>query len=196
MVEFDAKLSDGVSRDGQGEGTVVVLEEPVEAASDAVVIERVDLWLGESEQAWYVLRRPLADAVEGLAGEEQVFEQDHESEGGIDAASSVLWREIGAEELFEAEAFDDAIEDRKQPDTVGVEVVSIGFGAMSDLGLGLGSIRCCHGGHSGGVGRFCDEELSSWDRGLTGGRAAAIAVDIIVPGEETSSGEGLRKIVR
>jgi hypothetical protein len=101
LVESHAELGDGVSRDRQGERTVVVLEQSVEAPSDAIVIERGDLPLGEAEQAGDVPRRPLADAVEGLAGEQQVLEQDQEADGRIDVASSVLGRQIGAEELFE-----------------------------------------------------------------------------------------------
>jgi hypothetical protein len=70
----------------------IVLEESVEAPSHAIVVERGELPLGEAEQVGDVARRPLADAVEGLAGEQQVLEQDQESDGRIDAASSVAWR--------------------------------------------------------------------------------------------------------
>jgi hypothetical protein len=78
-----------VGRDRQGEGTVVVLEQAVEAPSHAIVIERSDLPLGEPEQVGDVPRRPLADAVERLAGQEEVLEQDQETGGRIDAASAV-----------------------------------------------------------------------------------------------------------
>ena len=116
---------------------LVVLEQSVEAPSHAIVIERSDLPLGEPEQVGDVPRRPLADAVERLAGQEQVLEQDQETGGRIDAASAVLRGQIRAEKLRESQAFEDAIEDREQSDAVGVEVVSGRFGAMADLGGGL-----------------------------------------------------------
>ena len=43
LVESDRELADGVGGDGQGEGAAVVLEEPVETASDAIVVEGDDL---------------------------------------------------------------------------------------------------------------------------------------------------------
>ena len=92
LVEPHSELRNGVGRDRQGEGTVVVLEQSVEAPSHAIVIERGDLPLGEPEQVGDVPRRPLADAVERLAGQEQVLEQDQETGGRIDAASAVLRR--------------------------------------------------------------------------------------------------------
>ena len=90
LVESHAESRDGVSRDRQGEGTAVVLEQAVETPSHAIVIERGDLPIGEPEQVGGVPRRPLADAVEGLAGQEQVLEQDQEPGGRIDAAAAVL----------------------------------------------------------------------------------------------------------
>ena len=128
----------------EGEGTVVVLEQSVEAPSHAIVIERSDLPLGDPEQVGDVPRRPFADAVERLAGQEEVLEQDQETGGRIDAASAVLRGQIRAEELRESQAFEDAIEDREQSDAVGVEVVSGRFGAMADPGGGLESFGRLH----------------------------------------------------
>jgi hypothetical protein len=51
--------------DGQDEGRDI----GVEAAADAVVVERGQLRGGEPEEFGDVSRRPLAEAVEGLAGD-------------------------------------------------------------------------------------------------------------------------------
>jgi len=144
LVEPHAELRDGVCRDRQGEGTTVVLEEAVEAPSDAIVIERGDLPLGEPDFVGVVSSGPLADAVEGLAGQEEVLEQDQEPFGRIDAAASVLRGQIGAEGLLESQPSEDAIDDRQQADAVGVEIVAGGFGVMADLGGWLGSFRRLH----------------------------------------------------
>ena len=74
--------------------------------------------------------------------------------------------------------------------------MSVRFGALADLSLGLGSIRRFHRGRSGRVCRFADEEEAFWGRGSTDGQDTALPAAIIVPGEESSRGEGLNKIVR
>jgi len=121
---------------------------------------------------------PLADAVERLAAEEQVFEQDQESGGGVDPAAAILWGKIGSKEFFESQAFDDAIEDREHAHAVGVEIMACRLGAMADRGGVLGILRrlqrCC----SGRV------------------RGVATAADIIVRVKKTSSGKDFSKIVR
>jgi hypothetical protein len=153
LVKPHAELGDGVSRDRQGEGTAVVLEQSVETPPHAVVIERGDLPFGEPEQFGDMPRRPLADAVEGLARHEQVLEEDQKPDGRIDAATSVLRGQIGAEVLPESQAFEDAIEDWKDADAIGMEVVSGRFGAMADLDGDLGIIGVLHRGGSGRQGR-------------------------------------------
>jgi hypothetical protein len=147
--------------------------------------------LGEPEQVGDVPRRPLADAVKRLAGQEQVLEQDQETGGRIDAAAAVLGGQIRAEELRESQAFEDAIEDREQSDAVGVEVMSGRIGAMADLGGGLGFIRRVHRCRSGRICGVADESCGPLDRRVTSGRRAAIPADIIVRSEGSSRGERL-----
>jgi hypothetical protein len=55
---------------------------------------------------------PLTDAVEGLAGDEQVPDRDEQGGGGGDARPADLTREVVAEGLVEAEPLEEAIEDR------------------------------------------------------------------------------------
>jgi hypothetical protein len=68
--------------------------------------------------------RPLSDAVEWFAAEEQILEQDQESGGGIDPAAAIGAGQIVAEGLFESQSFEDAIDDGEQTDAVGEELVS------------------------------------------------------------------------
>jgi hypothetical protein len=62
---------------------------------------------------------PLADAVEGLAGDEQVPDQDEQPGGGGDARPAVLTRQVVAEELIESEPLEEAIEDRQRGEAAG-----------------------------------------------------------------------------
>ena len=76
LVELDGEFTDGMDDDGQGQGGDVGVEEAIEAAADAIVIERGQLVRSQAQELRDVPRRPLADAVEGLAGDEEVLEQE------------------------------------------------------------------------------------------------------------------------
>ena len=128
LVEIDGELADGVDDDGQGEGGDVGVEEAVEAAADAVVVERGELGGGQAEEFGDVSGGPLADAVEGLAGDQEVLEQEQQPGGGGDARAPVLAWEMVAEDRLEAEAVEEAVEDRQGTDGVGVEGAAGGAG--------------------------------------------------------------------
>ena len=128
LVELDGELADGVGDDGEGQRGDVGVEEAVEAAADAIVVERGELVGGQAEQLGGVPRGPLADAVEGLAGDQEVLEQEQQSGGGGDAAAAILARQVVAEERLEAEPLEEAVEDRQGADGGGVEGPAGGAG--------------------------------------------------------------------
>jgi hypothetical protein len=101
-----------VGHDGEGERGDVGVEEAVETTADAVVVERGHLLRGQPEECRVMAGGPLTDAIEGLAGDEQVLDQDEQGGGGGDARPAVLTREVVAKELIEAEPLEEAIEDR------------------------------------------------------------------------------------
>jgi hypothetical protein len=74
---------------------------------------------------------PLADAVEGLAAEEQVLEQDQQGSGRGDAAPPVFGGEVVAEELLESEPAKESIEDRQGGDAPGVQCAAAGVGDLA-----------------------------------------------------------------
>ena len=130
--------------------------------------------------------RPLAHAVEWLAGEEEVSEQDKESGGGIDAAASIGAGEIVAEDVFESQALEDAVDDGEESDAVGEELVSGGLSVSAELGGGLGIVGAVHGCCSRWNARKRGERSRPWPRGLRW------------PGGRDSRGDGLgeKKIVK
>jgi hypothetical protein len=75
-VEFDVEFAAGVGGDVEGERGDVGIEKPVEGATDAVVVERVESSFGRGERRRLVPGGPAADAVEGLAGEEDVADRE------------------------------------------------------------------------------------------------------------------------
>src|SRR5262249_34354867 len=65
FVQLDVEFGDGLSGDGQGEGTTVAAEELVQAAADAVIIERGELLGCQSQRRRIAASGPLRYAVEG-----------------------------------------------------------------------------------------------------------------------------------
>jgi hypothetical protein len=88
------------------------LKQAVETASHAVVVERWQLAVDEAECLGSKPRRPFSDAVQGLAREEHVLEQERDSQRRSDSAAPVGAWEIRSEKLVEAHAFEELIDDR------------------------------------------------------------------------------------
>jgi hypothetical protein len=135
LVQLDAELAHGVGHDGQGERGDVGVEEAIEGAAGAVVVQRGQLPGGQPQQPRVVPRGPLADAVEGLAGDQEVLQQDQQGSGGADAGAAALAREVAAEELVEAEPPEEAVEDRQGGDASG------GQGVAGGVRVGAGVAR-------------------------------------------------------
>ena len=76
-------------------------------------------------------RGPLADAVEGLARDQEVLEQEQQPRGRRDAGSAVLAGEVVAEDGLEAEPVEESVEDRQDTDGGGVESPAGGAGGPS-----------------------------------------------------------------
>ena len=140
LVEVDPELCDHMGDERQDQRGDVALEQAVEAAADAVVVERWQLGVREPEGLGIEPRGPFADAVEWLAAEEQVLEQERDADRGSDPAASISVWEVGAEELVKAHAFEESIDDRQGADAVGGECASPG---VSDLtrAWGIGGTR-------------------------------------------------------
>jgi hypothetical protein len=74
---------------------------------------------------------PLADAVEGLAGDEEVLDEDQQPGGGGDPAASVLAGQVVAEDVPEAKSPKDLIEDRQGGDAPGGQGPAGGVGRLA-----------------------------------------------------------------
>jgi hypothetical protein len=128
LVEIDLELADGMDDDGQCEGGDVGVEEAVEAAADAVVVERAELVRAQAEESGDMAGGPFAEAVEGLAGDQEVLEHQQQPGGGRDATAAVLAREIVAEDRRESEPVEEPVEDRQGPDGGRIEGAAGGAG--------------------------------------------------------------------
>ena len=126
LIERDVERTDGVGGDVENQGCDIGVEETVEGATDAIVIERGELLVGQVEPARVVPCGPLADAVEGLARDEQVPDEQEQRRGRGDAGPPILAREVFAEEFLDAKQLDEATEDRQGAHSPRLEGASLG----------------------------------------------------------------------
>jgi hypothetical protein len=84
---------------------------------------------------------PLADAIEGLAGDEQVLDEHQEPRGGGDPGSPVLAGQVIAEDILEAKPPEDVVEDRQSGDAPGGQGLAGGAGHLAGSCCGRGGIR-------------------------------------------------------
>jgi hypothetical protein len=127
-----------VGDDREGQRGDVGVEEPIEAAADAVIVEVGQVVVAQAQPPGDEPRGPLADAGERLAGDEEVLEQEEQAGGGRDLGAGGLRGEPVAEELLQAEPLEEALEDGQGADAVGVEGTSLGLGNLTGSGLGRG----------------------------------------------------------
>jgi hypothetical protein len=113
LIEHDVERTDRVGRDVEFYGRDIGVEEAVQRATDAIIIESGELLIGQVEPACVVPCGPLAYAVEWLARDEQVSDEQEQGRGGGDAGSPILARDVLAEKLFDATPFDEATKDRR-----------------------------------------------------------------------------------
>ncbi len=140
FVEFDGEFADGVGDDRQGQRGDVGVEESIEAASDAVVVEVDQFVLGEAQPVGDEACGPLADTVERLAGNKQVFQQQEQSGGGGDLGARVFRGQVDVEELLESEPPEDRFEHGQGAQSRGVESATLGLGDLAGSGSGCGSV--------------------------------------------------------
>jgi hypothetical protein len=82
----------------------------------------------------------VSHAVEGFAGEQEILEENHQGLRRSDAGPAILRGQIVAEEVFQSQASQQAIEDGEQSELVGVEGPTKGLGGVAQWwGLGEGS---------------------------------------------------------
>jgi len=191
FVERHPELADRVRHDGQRERGDVGVEEAIEAATNAVVVERGELRLGQSQQVRHMACGPRADAVERLTRDQKVLDQNQEPGRRWDARPTVLVWEVAAEEFPEAEPREETVEDRQRGDAAGVQGPAGGgcgaAGGVLWIGLVVRSARLFPHGSVPSTHRSASE---------SGGPSAAISADMVVRPGGRSRGVILRKFLR
>ena len=84
---------------------------------------------------------PLADAVERLAGDQQVLDEDQEPRGGGDPAAPVLAGQGLVEEVPQAKPPEEVVEDRQGGNAPGGQGPAVGMGRLAGSWCGDRVIR-------------------------------------------------------
>jgi hypothetical protein len=119
LVEGDGKLLDHVPDDGQDQGGSDPLEHAVEGSADSVIVEPGQVALGEAEQFGREESGPFRDAIDGLACEEQIGDQDQECGDGREFGARVVVGEMVAEEPLQLHSVEDSLEQGQGADFIG-----------------------------------------------------------------------------
>jgi len=128
FVEGHAKRAHHVLGHPQCQGRNRGIEQVIEASADAIVIERGRLLGRKAQELGDVPACPFAHAVEGLAGQQDVLQQDEQGGRGGDRRTRAFAGEVVTEEMLEAQFREDMIEDRQRGDLPRREGLSVGLG--------------------------------------------------------------------
>jgi hypothetical protein len=106
--------------------------------------------LAEAEEFGGEEGRPLTDAVNRLAGHEEIGEEYEQGGDGREFGTRVVLGKMFAEDALQLHPLDDSVEQRQSPDVIGAELETVGLGvfAWDDLPLGAawsGSRAIGHG---------------------------------------------------
>jgi hypothetical protein len=119
----DAKCRHHVQHDAGEQGGSVRVKEPAQHASEAVVVQRTNLVLAQTEQRRVIGGGPLADGVDGAVTHGQVAHEDAQSLGRGEAQPGVVLRHGPVQRGVEVEPGElPMVHDRHRSEQGGLEL--------------------------------------------------------------------------
>ena len=131
LAQGDAELADRVAHQREDEGRQLAAEQGSQGPAHAVVVEALELLGRQAQQVGGISGRPLADAVQRLARDQQVAYQNHQGLGGGHLHPLVLPRQVFPEKLLQAEPLEDMVEDGQGPGLDRTQAASAGVGQLA-----------------------------------------------------------------
>jgi hypothetical protein len=148
LIEANLEFLDDMADDGHDQGGPDSLEHAIETSAETVVVESGQVLGVQSQEVRWDESGPVAHAIDGLAGQEEIGEEDHQRGGGGELGSGVILGEMLLEEAVKLDALEDPSDQREGPDLVGAELKAVG---LSELARGHVAVGAAWGG-GGGVG--------------------------------------------
>jgi hypothetical protein len=131
-----------VANDGHDQSGPDPLEHAVEAATETVVVQSGQVLLAEAEEVGREEGRPLTDAVDRLAGHEEIGEEYEQGGNGREFGTRVVPGEMFAEDALQLHPLDDSVEQRQGPDVIGAELEAVGLSVLAWDDFSFGAAWC------------------------------------------------------
>jgi hypothetical protein len=118
------------------------LEHAVEASSEAVVVQSGEILLAEAEEIGGEEGRPFPDAIDRLAGHEEIGEENEQGGNSREFGTRVVPGEMFAEDALQLHPLDDSVEQRQGPDVIGAELEAVGLSVLAWDDFSFGAAWC------------------------------------------------------
>src|SRR5580693_1143610 len=128
--------------DGHNQSGPDPLEHAVEGATEAVVVQSGQVLLAEAEELGGEEGRPLADAVDRLAGHEEIDDEYEQGGDGREFGARVVPGKMFAEDALQLHPLDDSVEQWQGADVIGAEFESVDLGVFAWDDFSFGAAWC------------------------------------------------------
>jgi hypothetical protein len=122
LAAVDAELGDHAEHQLGQQRRAVGVEEIVQRAADAIVVEQRGLAVSQAQQRRVVARCPVGQAVERLARDAQVCDQHADHGRGRQRDAGVAGRQAAVKHARHAGACNERVHDRQRPELLGAKL--------------------------------------------------------------------------
>jgi len=121
LRQIDIEDPHRVEHQAREQAAAVGVEQVLQGAADPVIVEQRALRRGEAEEGSIERARPLMQGVQRRVLQHQVADDHPERLGVRQAHAPIGVRDEALEQRLEADALDDAVDDRQAPQLLGNE---------------------------------------------------------------------------
>lgn len=121
LLQRDLELANRVPHHGQYEGPQGTAKQTAQRPPDAVVAEGLQFLVRQAQQVGRVAGGPLANAIQGLARDEEVSQKHQQRFGCRKLDALVLRRQVLPQPFLQAEPLQEVVQDRQGSDLFGAQ---------------------------------------------------------------------------
>ena len=122
LPEPDLELADRRNDHRQDQRGAIGVEEAIETASDAVVVEEPHLFGLQSQDGRIERRGPFPEGVERLAGHDKISQQESYAHARSQPQAFIIARQVRLEDIGDAHDRQEVIDDGKRPHGAGEQL--------------------------------------------------------------------------
>ena len=133
FVEADLELPHHLPRHGQDELRPTAVEHPVQATAQPIVLQQGQLVVVQIQHVGREGDGPLADAIDGFAGDQQIADQNQQCPSRGEFGAGIIGWQVLTQQLFELHPPQESIDDGERADLVASQSYSPRFRQASRL---------------------------------------------------------------